>query len=212
MAYPPTEMISADTLHDILTNPMDFHWRSHGIGMLRTYLDPATKNWRLNLWHGRLLNPGISTMHTHPWSFGSYIIAGRLTNTRWIRSSVMERRAKLFMEAIIPCGDHAPNQHDAGPLIEGEPRSVYLEAQDPETYTQGHFYVQEPEEIHTTLARDGTITVMHRSDPVSDGRASVFWPHNTPWGDASRGTSVEDVLETCAAALEALRDSLWRTQ
>lgn len=207
MACPPSEMISADTLNSILRNPLDYTWRAHGIGMLRTYLDPATKNWRLHLWHPRLIVPGISLMHTHPWTFKSWVIAGRLSNQRWIRSGGGPR-SKLFMEGIILCGTMARPDHEFG--IEGDPHSLYLSAMSPEFYGPGETYQQDPEEIHESHAREGTITIMHRSEAVGDGRASVFWPHGTPWGDASRGTSREDVLETAAAALAALNETSWR--
>ncbi len=210
MAYPPSEMISAETLRDILENPEQYTWRSHGIGMLRTYLDPGFDDWRLNLWHSRLLNPGISTMHTHPWAFQSFVIAGALANTRWMRvSEYAEFPAACYNEGIIPCGAHAPRQHTDGPLLEGEPVKVWLQPLPGECWQHGDQYRQAPEEIHTTQARDGTISVMHRTDYTEDGRASVFWPCGAPWGDASRPTSEEDVLVTVAAALEALNKTPW---
>lgn len=214
MAYPPTEIISAAILRDVLEHPLDYPWRSHGIGMLRTYLD-SEKHWRLNLWHSRLLNPGISTMHTHPWSFESFVIAGELKNTRFSRRLSGRDRAMFglypteFWEGIIPCGDHAPKQHDDGPLIEGDPQRVWLAEQRTERYFHASQYQQAPEEIHDTGALNGTITVMHRTGYTEEGRASVFWPVGEPWGDASRATTEEDILVTCAAALAELNKTPW---
>lgn len=214
MGYPSSEIISPDSLRAILGNPLQYRWRAHGIGMLRMYFKPGSEDWRLNLWHPRLLNDGITTMHTHPWAFDSYIIAGALTNTRFMRYAPPPSRvpyhdyAKAYHEGVIPCGAHAPKDPEFG--IEGEPQKVWLVEQRPEVYRHGAQYRQAPEEIHDTRAEPGTITVMHRTYYEPSGRASVFWPFDTPWGDASRGTSEEDILVTCAAALEQLNKTPWR--
>lgn len=226
MGYPNPEIISPAHLRSILSRPTDYRWRAHGIGMLRLNLSPDSTDWRINLWHPRLLNDGISTMHTHPWAFDSYILAGELTNKRFTRLS--DKPAGLtinppgqaprmpwrypmeqYWEGRIPCGAHAPQDHEFG--IEGEPCKVWLQEERPEVYTHGAQYRQAPEEIHDTRAEPGTITIMHRTYYDPSGRASVFWPVGSPWGDATRETTEEDILVTCAAALEQLNKTPWRT-
>lgn len=178
-----------------LAKPFQYDWRSHGIGMLRTYLDPDRKV-RLNLWHHRLVNPGISTMHTHPWGLRSTIMAGELRNTRWGRVMEGVPGARAFTEDDIPCGAVATPEF----ALAGNPRTVWLTPFPVETYTPIQSYNQDPHEIHTTDFTDGTATLMFREGDT-DGmtQASVFWPLGTEWGDASRDTTREDITETISA-------------
>jgi hypothetical protein len=212
---PPVEIISKERLWHILEHPLDFPWRSHGIGMLRVYIDEDgvlpegdpgrhLSAFRLHLWHRRLLNPGITTMHTHPWRLRSWIIAGQLQNVRFSRSRSADNRADAFHEAQIGCGV-LPFRG-----LESKPGTIYLRTGVPETYVPGTWYDQEPEEIHESRAKDGTISLIHRDQFREDGMASVFWPHGRPWGDASRDTTREDVLITTAAARRELEYTLWR--
>lgn len=174
-------------------------WRAHGIGMLRTYLDEA-RLVRLNLWHHMLVNPGISTMHTHPWNLRSEVVTGKLTNIRWERVRAGDPGAQPWVEDRIPCGMVADPEF----ALKGEARTVYLRPCQPEFIMPGHTYSQKPDEIHTTQFLDGTATVMHRD--VADGvtEASVFWPLGEQWGDASRGVTADEILRVCEASLALL--------
>lgn len=187
-------------IHDRIMHPLDYEWRSHGIGMLRTYLDHA-RTVRLNCWHHALVNPGISTMHTHPWTLRSTIIAGRLSNVRWERVKPGDAGAQPWVEDRIPCG-RVPDPEFA---LKGEARTVYLRPLPVEIYTQGQTYSQKPEEIHATDFVDGTATLMFRSGHDDDQtEASVFWPLGDQWGDASRETTVDDIVETISAVRQRL--------
>jgi hypothetical protein len=172
--------------------PLDFEWAAHGIGMLRTYLDDE-KTTRLNLWHSSLINPGISTLHTHPWQFRSYVLCGRLENTLWDRVA----SGQPFHEGQISCGPHFSG-------IEGEPALIALQPRAPVVMTKGFGYMQYEHEIHSTQAEDGTATVMIRGAPCEGHRASVFWPAGEAWGDASRQTTREDVLRVTDAVARLL--------
>lgn len=164
-------------------------WSMHGIGMLRTYLDDA-RRWRLNVWHRALLNPGISTMHTHPWPFTSHILAGRIANRRYVRCTRKSVGAVLFNEGKITCGiSNSPSTIFPG--LNGEPEIITLHPNEAEIYAPGDTYFQAPSEIHDTRAADGTITVIERGDASDDCEASVFWPVGSPWGDASREFDTE---------------------
>lgn len=178
-----------------LAKPFNFPWRSHGIGMLRTYLDEA-QTVRLNIWHHRLVNPGISLLHTHPWVLHSNVIAGELRNQRFIRANAEAEGAIEMIEDTLPCG-HATVPEFA---LSGQPHPVWLVPQPPEVIGPGYGYTQQPEEIHSTDFLDGTVTVMTRSGFTEDGMASVFWEVGGEWGDASRDTTTEDIVETISAA------------
>ena len=195
-------MIDTATIRAICQQPFDGgrEWRAHGIGMLRTYLDDD-RMVRLNLWHHLLINPGISTMHTHPWSLRSDIMAGKLVNTRWERTSKGRPEARLFVEDRIPCG-MVSNPEFA---LKGEERDVWLFPLTPEILLPGQSYFQSPEEIHTTQFDDGTATIMRR-DGGADGvtEASVFWPKGEVWGDASRDVTADEIVTVCHAVLARL--------
>lgn len=194
-------MKNQDTVRAICQQPFDGGrvWRAHGIGMLRTYLDEA-RLVRLNLWHHSLLTPNISTMHTHPWNLHSEVVAGRLTNTRWERTSEGRPEAQPFIEDRIPCGQVSDPEF----ALKGEARTVWLFPCAPEVILPGQFYSQQPEEIHTTEFVDGTATIMQRD--VADGvtEASVFWPLGDQWGDASRNVNADEIVRVCHATLALL--------
>lgn len=178
----------------IICHPFSYEWRAHGIGMLRTYLDPE-RTVRLNLWHHRLVNPGISTMHTHPWPLRSQVVAGELRNVRWERVKPGDAGAQPWVEDRIPCGMVSDPEF----ALKGEARTVYLRPHPTEVIRVGETYSQRPEEIHATDFLDGTATVMTRGRVEGITEASVFWPLGDQWGDASRDCSTEDIVETISA-------------
>lgn len=175
----------------ILSKPLDHEWRAHGIGFMKTYLDPD-KSWRLNIYHRMLVNPGISIMHDHPWPLESNIMSGVLYNRRFDREPNGHGDGEQFHQGIINCAEFNG--------LEAEPDLVTLYPGPPETYRAGASYSQQPEEIHETVALDGTATVMFRG-PVTDGLARVFWPAGTDWGDASRPITTDEILAVANRAL-----------
>lgn len=171
-----------------LAKPFNYGWRAHGNGFIKTYLDDA-QSVRLNIWHSRLLRP-VSHLHDHPWALSSIIVAGELTNTRWVRR--MAEMGDPYMEGRINCAKFCG--------VEGEPVPVWLSDQAPEVYAPGSIYAQEPEEIHSTAFVDGTVTVMTRIAADTGGMASVFWPVGEEYGDASLDLTNEMIVETISAA------------
>lgn len=188
--------VDPDTLIRICKDPRRT-WSPHGIGMMRTYLDPE-RQFRLNLWHSCLRNPGISTMHTHPWVFRSTVLCGGIENTRWKR--VNAGKGAAYNEDTITCGPRADASKE-GALLSGNPQRVYLTPDPAEVYAPGTSYIQEASEIHTTRFRDGSATLMHRGDPCSGHEASVFWPADEEWGDATRAFDMADWLRVTAAVV-----------
>jgi hypothetical protein len=178
-----------------LAKPFDYDWRSHGLGMLKTYLD---ENTRLNLWHSRLVVPNVSGHHTHPWGLRSAIVAGKLTNVRFRR----EIKGEEFMEGRINCANFNG--------IEGDPTLVLLMETGRITYECGGMYYQNADEIHKTEFEDGTITIMTRIPASTGGMASIFWPKGSKYGDASRNFVNDDVKnldisETISACVKQLK-------
>lgn len=191
----PVSILDRNSLVSLLSNPLQLDWRPHGIGMLKTYLDPATRYWRLDLWHSCLITPNISTLHTHPWLFNSKVLAGELTNHVYARGDGSGVR---YHEGTIGCGSHYRG-------LEGRPKPVRLTALSRLTYLPGESYSMLPEDIHCTSFKDGTITVINRGDPVSkDEHASVFWPVGKKWGDATMKVDEATIQRVAAECLEQL--------
>jgi hypothetical protein len=165
--------IQAAMVRSILERWQAYEWTVQGFGFIRTKLADVG---RIHVWDSRLATPLVSTMHTHPWPLKSTIISGELINMRFV--------------VVEPHHPGMPYEHsriatgEGGGLI-GE-RSVrrVFPVDDPEFYTAGHSYEQRPDEIHRTIAQDGTVTLLERPQGPPLEEASVFWPVGTEWVSA----------------------------
>lgn len=183
----------------ILDHPQSFSWTTQGFGMIRTYLDSG-KRWRLNIWDDRLAIPNVSLIHDHPWSFRSFIIAGRLTNQRY----------------RIVAGDPTHQFHS---ILTGEgggpvetPSFCRLEKTVTEVFGPGETYAQSLDQIHETSYLRGTITLNDRTPPTKTHTARVFWPVGQPWVDAMPRTATNDeVINAIDAARKSPRNSPCKT-
>jgi hypothetical protein len=176
---------------NILQHPHGFHWQVQGLGMLRIYLEPAT---RLHVWDRALLVPGASPLHDHPWDFTSQVIAGRMVNHRFVR--VVEPVSGVGEDwncVQIKCGE--------GAHTIGDPTTVKLIRKEAESYGEGAFYTQTANEIHWSLPEDGTVTMCHRRG--SGDHANVFWRGKGPWVDAKPRTATrQEIKRVTQRALE----------
>lgn len=172
----------------ILMNASKFDWSLQGMGMLRLHLP---NNARLHVWDSRYRVPGVSMVHDHlQWGLHSTIIAGRLTNRRYIEDPAGEP----YNFATLKPGYGCFFKHDPKPTALKELRAI--------TYTEGSEYSQEPAEIHETDAEDGTVTFMQKQ-PTNDESARVFWPTGDEWGSAEpRIATPEEVAAITQHALE----------
>lgn len=181
-----------------------FSWTTMGFGMIRTYLD-ADKRWRLNVWDDRLRVAGVSTIHDHPWSFTSFVIAGQLINCPfevncWWRGG----------------GSDEPPTHSWHRIKTGEgggpveaPQTAHLHALRTHVYDAGQQYTQRLTDVHETLFKRGTVTLNDRSPPTAEYTARVFWPIGQDWVDAiPRQATREEVLSAIRAALPLLKLAL----
>ncbi|HYT42030.1 MAG TPA: hypothetical protein VEP90_06770, partial [Methylomirabilota bacterium] len=129
--------VQKDLVKAILSSPYDLEWQVQGLGMLRTYL---SKERRLHIWNSDLKFEGASEMHTHPWNFKSFVVAGEVTNLRFWESD--EEAGEQYNRQKIFCGV-------GGGLI-GEPDKVNLELWDAgseEVYKEGETYSELAQEI-----------------------------------------------------------------
>lgn len=160
-------------VQNVLEHRHAYDWTLQGFGMLRTYLDKDHRV-RLHVWDDRYVVPGVSEMHTHPWNFESYIVAGVVHQRRFLR--VPEGTGMLFDEYALRCG--------AGGGLCGDPTPVRLRDVTPEMYIEGDVYRQQADEIHVSSPERGTVTLVDRSFMEDTEHASVFTRPGEPWGSA----------------------------
>lgn len=161
------------------------HWRRHqwsiqGLGMLRTYINPSL---RLHIWSSDAQTKGASVMHTHPWDFESYVVAGCMADTTYREASHggIYSRA-LYNRQVIKCGS------GGGPV--GSPESVYLEQVGVERYTAGQSYAHDAEDIHSSAFDNGTVTLVQRHFKEDTELARVYWDTDGRWGSAEPRVAV----------------------
>lgn len=163
----------------ILDNPYNHVWTTQGFGMIRTYLDPETKRFRLNVWDHRLRNPAVSDIHDHPWDFTSTVLVGRLMNVRFQEHAPdmpAPAHALPFRHVEIKTGE-------GGGPVDRAPDRRWLTAKPAEMYRTGQSYHQPRQEIHQTGFQDGTVTLNDRSPATPEHTANIYWPRG-PWVDA----------------------------
>lgn len=169
-------------------------WTVQGFGMLRTYLDDA-KRFRLHVWTQALKTHDVSTHHDHPWHFRSFVLAGRLYNTRYVETEGHDDRGERFWQQKIQCGECG------GP--KAEPEEVFLRRCVTETYHPGDVYSQRANEVHSTHYVDGTVSLVDRAMLEDPDHAFVFWPWDKQWVTAKpRAARDHEVREAVARALE----------
>lgn len=157
-----------------LDNWQERAWTVQGFGMIRTYLDDE-KRWRLNVWDEALKVPNVSEIHDHPWDFQSWVLCGRLVNTRFTRAGVEDPLSLPYQHVEIKTGE------GGGPT--GPVDVVRLFPNKPENYEAGEGYRQNLNEIHITKARSGTVTLNDRTPPTLEYTANIYWPRG-PWVNA----------------------------
>lgn len=176
----------------ILENAHAFKWSLQGMGLLRLHL-PG--NCRLHVWDSRFRKPGVSMIHDHlQWALKSTILSGDLVN----------RKYRDFYPGTFDTPTHSFStiKPGYGTFFKHDPKPIKLIESEVHRYRPGDCYMQSPQEIHQTEARDGTVTIM-RKTPTKDESARVFWPIGTEWGSAEpREASSMEVAAIVGLALE----------
>jgi hypothetical protein len=163
----------------IFESPYELEWSVQGLGMLRLYL---SKEVRLHVWDSSLKSEDVSVIHTHPWDFSSYVVAGQINNSILAEKdsiySVSHKKQKLH------CG--------VGGGLVGEPENVQLEISSKNTFYEGQSYDEKAEEIHLSQALNGTVTIVERRFKDDEDHAFVYWEEGE-WGSAEprKATSLE---------------------
>ena len=180
MESQPKEAIVKSLVRAILKSPYDLEWSLQGLGMLRTYLDDER---RLHIWDDRYQVHNVSQMHTHPWNFRSVVIAGEVTNYKFIEDKidgVPYKRQSIF------CG--------VGGGLEGFADVVYLSQIHPEVRRERESYEELAHEIHISKPLRGTVTVIRREYLEDSDHAYVFWKDGD-WVSAEPRSATKDEIK-----------------
>lgn len=184
-------------LEDAVDKPWQREWSLQGFGMLRTYLDEE-KNLRLHIWDPAFQVEDVDTVHTHPWNFHSFVVAGEVSNTRYTRRNELGAGdLPRFREQEILCGP-------GGCETDTSPKIVGLKAGRPEVYKQGDQYSQLAHEIHISEPKAGTVTIIAREFLHDTEHAYVYIPSGQEWVSAEpRPATHDEVIAICGDALKA---------
>jgi hypothetical protein len=169
--------IQAALVRSILERWVNFEWTTQGFGFVRTKIQDVG---RIHIWDSRVRTFHVSDIHSHPWPLKSTIISGELINCRYVRR---DDRAVPFRLKGSPMVHSRIATGEGGGLV-GDWETIELFGCQPEQYIPGDEYTQRPDEIHRTIAADGTITLLERPQGPPLEEASVFWPVGASWVSA----------------------------
>jgi len=197
--------VTKSLVKKILESPLKFSWSAQGLGMLRLYLDEAQR-YRLHIWDSSLRIPNVSPLHDHPWDLTSLIVAGQMRQHRYLitheggmpfwdlNSGSAYPMEKLNMVSI-KCGE--------GACVKSVPIKVDAYQTPVEFYFPSQSYSQRKNEVHESLAVDGTVTIVDRTFIGDRETAHVFWRGNGGWVDAApRKATEQEIRRVTARALE----------
>lgn len=160
----------------VLSNPYAYQnaWTLQGFGMLRLYMEDGL---RLSIWSKRHRSENVSLVHSHPWNFRSYVVAGEMHNTIFGEAEP-NFDTMPFIKQTIRAGE--------GGGLEGEPSTVHLKSLEYQVVRPGEVYGQDYDEIHYSDPVDGTITLCDRAVPIGNSKdhAYVYWNAGNVWGTA----------------------------
>jgi hypothetical protein len=171
----------------ILEHPDDHPWTMQHIGLLGLRLDNC-REYRLHVW-GPTYSVGEPPVHDHPYDFTSVVVAGEMTNTRYVEDPA----GTEYQRVRYPPADEDARTTD----------TVRLSA-TPTSFTTGDEYSQRADELHDSRQLPGTVTIIRmsfRDVPV----LTVCTPGDAPWASGRSRPPTPDELETItSAALDRL--------
>jgi hypothetical protein len=171
-------------VRNILEHAHDYPWTLQAFGLLGLRLDDR-REYRLHVWA-----PGPRTeapvIHDHPFDFTSRVVAGELTNCRYV---VDPSGVTYLRERYVP-----PNEDVRTADLVRLRGSV-------ETYREGDDYAQLAYELHDSHQLPGTVTIIRRT--FRDvGELTVCRPEGAPWvTGTARPPTVHEVTAITSMAL-----------
>ena len=169
----------------ILQHAEDFPWRMQDIGLMGLRLDDR-REYRLHVWDPSN-REGDPPIHDHPYEFSSTIIAGELTNTRYVEDSAGNEYVRFRYSPL----DERQRQSD----------TVRLSG-EAETFTEGAEYHQLPVDLHASWQRPGTVTLI-RCSWAPPRELTVCLRDGDSWHSGEgRDATREEIKKFAAKALE----------
>lgn len=175
----------------ILEQAESHEWSLQGMGMFRHYI---SKEVRLHVWDARFMAPQVTTLHTHPWDFESIVLSGVMTDVMYLKAS--DHLAATHEECQIVCGS-------GGGMTSEPSKPVRLMAPFTHTFTTGRSYRHVATDIHESIPRSGTVTVIHRTFRPDTEHAFVYVKRGKPWVSAEpRRATLDEVRSMALLALD----------
>jgi hypothetical protein len=180
-----SETLSRALVLTILRHAEDFPWRLQEIGLLGLRLDDQREH-RLHVW-GPSDSAADPPIHDHPYAFTSKIIAGELTNTRYVED---------------PTGDEYVRFRYSVPDEDQRRSDTVRLTGTPETFTAGGEYRQPARELHTSRQEPGTVTAI-RCSWIDPSELTVCHRHERSWRSGRARDATRDEIKAFATtALE----------
>jgi hypothetical protein len=161
-------------------------WSLQGMGMFRLYL---SKEVRLHVWDMRFTVEKVSTLHTHPWAFTSYVLSGLMTD-RLLKKIDPSREPVTHYEQQIVCGP--------GGGTSAEKQPVHLEPLQVCTYGAGSSYTREATDVHESVPKSGTVTIIERQFLPDTEHAYVYFRTDREWVSAEPREARKEEVEAMA--------------
>jgi hypothetical protein len=179
-----TDYLDRVLVRNILEHPLDYPWKMQDIGLLGLRLDQH-REYRLHVWApGRCIGPPV--IHDHPYDFVSRIVAGELTNIRYVEdpTGVKYQRDR-----------YAPSNEDLRTTD-----TVQLVG-DAETHRAGDEYAQLAHELHDSRQLPGTVTLLRMAfQDVNE--LTVCRPEGAPWSSGlPRPATDQEIGDITSVAL-----------
>lgn len=156
-------------IRKILEKANAYDWSLQGLGMFRLSF---SKEIRLHVWDLRFAFPEVSQFHTHPWDFESWIVSGSLTDRTY---KIIDGFPTHHCQTIR-CGP--------GGCAIGRKEDVCLRLAHEITLGEGESYLHNRSDIHHSIPRNGTVSVITRTFYDDTEHADVFVPFGKTWVSA----------------------------
>lgn len=164
-------------------------WSLQGMGMFRLYL---SREVRLHVWDMRFTVERVSTVHTHPWDFESNVLSGCITDR--IYANVEGCDPTHYRQQIV-CGP--------GGGTSAAPEPVAIRCIQNLTHITGEAYSRAHDEIHESVPKSGTVTLLRRVFHEDTEHAHVYYAFDRSWISAEpRDATEQEVLAMARMALD----------
>ncbi len=171
----------------ILEHAEDHPWRMQDIGLLGLRLDDRREH-RLHVW-GPTFAAGDPLVHDHPYDFTSVVVAGEMTNTRYVEDPSGVEHTRVRYSTV----DDESRTTD----------SVTLSG-TATVHRAGDEYSQRADELHDSRQVPGTVTII-RMAFVEVPVLSVCTKGDHPWvSSVARPATADEIKSITGAALDQL--------